>query len=151
MFKKSNSFNGKSRKKRSMKQNRRKVRKHKALRDSENMNKLRRCISNTEPSQIIDIDNLNLEALANLTDYQLKYLKMMHKNGHMTTQAVTCIQEYVKNFPAEIMDDLIQVSDDDDNQDPEDCNDRSDVDSDIERDINDADNNDIDVGNDTHK
>ena len=93
MFKKSNSFNGKSKKKRSMKQNRRKARKRKALRDSENMNKLRRCISNTEPSQIIDIDNFNLEALANLTDYQLKYLKMMHKNGHLTTQAVTCIQE----------------------------------------------------------
>ena len=54
-------------------------------------------------------------------------------DGHLTTQAVTCIQEYVKNFPAEIMDDLIQVSDDDDNQDPEDCDDRSDVDSDIER------------------
>ena len=41
---------------------------------------------------------------------------MMHKNGHLTTQAVTCIKEYVKNFPAEVMDDLILVSDDDDNR-----------------------------------
>ena len=105
------------------------------------------------PNPTIDSDNFNLEALANLTDYQLKYLKMLYKNGHLTTEAVTCIQEYVKNFPAE-MEDLIQVSDDDDNQNPEDCNDSSDVDGDIEREyiyINDADNNDIDVGNDTPK
>ncbi len=59
MFKESSSFNRKSKTKRSEKQNRRKARKRKAIRNSENMTKVRRCISDTVASQIIDVNDLN--------------------------------------------------------------------------------------------
>ena len=44
------------------------------------------------------MDNLMLEALANLSHSQIKYLRMIIVKGMLSTESVSYIQEHVKNF-----------------------------------------------------
>jgi len=56
-------------------------------------------ISNAPLSQeVIEKDNLKLEALSNFSCSQLKYLRMIIVKGMLSTKSVSHIQEHVKDF-----------------------------------------------------
>lgn len=78
MFRQSQPSNRKN-KKRSEKQNRRKAKKRKAMRESENVEKVRQLISNTATLEVIDSHNLNVEAQASVSACQIKYLKIIYQ------------------------------------------------------------------------
>ena len=63
------------------------------------MEKVWQFISDALPSQVIEKDNLKFEALSNLSHSQVKYLQMIDEKGLLSSESVSCIQEYMKNFP----------------------------------------------------
>ena len=50
-------------------------------------------------SEVIQIQNVKLEALSTLSLWQVKYLQRMYEDRQLSTEAVNLISEYVDNFP----------------------------------------------------
>ena len=86
-------------KKHSQKENRRKAKRWKVSRKAANIQKVREFISNASASEVIQIQNLKLEALSTLSLCQVKYLQLMYEDRQLSTEAVNLISEYVDNFP----------------------------------------------------
>ena len=160
MFKLYKLRNAKS-KKRSKKENRRKSKKRKVSRNAINMQKVREFISNASSSvEVIQSENLNLEALAMISLSQVKYVHLMFEDGQLSDDSVQLISEYVKNFPSKENHhsdpDSDGVDDDNDDEDDDDSDDDGDDDSDDEVDddsddeVDDDSNSDVDNGNKTN-
>ena len=63
------------------------------------MEKVKQYISNAPLSQeVIEKDNLKLEALSNLSHSQVKYLRRIIEKAMLSTESVSYIQANVKNF-----------------------------------------------------
>ena len=86
-------------KKSSQKENRRKAKRRKVSRKAANIQKVREFISNASASEVIQIQNLKLEALSTLSLCHVKYLQLMYEDRQLSTKAVNLISEYVDNFP----------------------------------------------------
>ena len=129
-------------KKRSQKENRRKAKRRKVTRKAANIQKVREFISNASASEVIQIQNLKLEALSTLSLCQVKYLQLMYEDRQVFTEAVNFISEYVDNFPKKENTNLEpdNAHDDDSNNDDDKDNDDSDDDADND-DNGDDDNN----------
>ena len=129
-------------KKRSQKENRRKAKRRKVSRKAANIQKVREFISNASASEVIQIQNLKLEALSTLSLCQVKYLQIMYEDRQLSTEAVNLISEYVDNFPRKENTNLEpdNAHDDDSNNDDDKDNDDSDDDADND-DNGDDDNN----------
>ena len=99
MFKGTLLFKNKSRK-RSKKQNKRKNKKRKEQRENENIKKIIQIIS---PDSRFDqvVDDVNIEALTNLSPNQVEWLTRMAEKDLLTTRAISEIKEYVKGFMQE--------------------------------------------------
>ena len=82
-------------KKRSQKENRRKAKRRKVSRKAANIQKVREFISNASASEVIQIQNLKLEALSTLSLCQVKYLQLMYEDRQLSTEAVNLISEYL--------------------------------------------------------
>ena len=124
-------------KKRSQKKNRRKAKRRKVSRKAANIQKVREFISNASASEVIQIQNLKLEALSTLSLCQVKYLQLMYEDRQLSTEAVNLICEYVDNFPRKENtnlepDNAHDIDDDADNDDngDDDINGNGDDDSD---------------------
>ena len=63
------------------------------------MKKVHLYISDTAPPQVIDSHDPHYEALRSLSTCQIKYLEKIHQKGLLSSEAVSCIQKYVKIFP----------------------------------------------------
>ena len=115
-------------KKRSQKENRRKAKRRKVTRKAANIQKVREFISNASASEVIQIQNLKLEALSTLSLCQVKYLQLMYEDRQVFTEAVNFISEYVDNFPKKENTNLEpdNAHDDDSNNDDDKDNDDSD-------------------------
>ena len=87
--------------KRSQKQNKRKNKKRKEHRESKNFKLLHQLLSADLNSDVIDIDNVNVESLARLSVRQVRWLTKMAKNGHLTERAFTTAQDYLDGFMVE--------------------------------------------------
>ena len=87
--------------KRSQKQNKRKNKKRKEHRESKNFKLLHQLLSADLNSDVIDIDNVNVESLARLSVRQVRWLTKMAKNGHLTERAITTAQDYLDGFMEE--------------------------------------------------
>ena len=129
-------------KKHSQKENRRKAKRRKVTRKAANIQKVREFISNASASEVIQIQNLKLEALSTLSLCQVKYLQLMYEDRQVFTEAVNFISEYVDNFPKKENTNLEpdNAHDDDSNNDDDKDNDDSDDDADND-DNGDDDNN----------
>jgi len=88
-------------KKRSQKENRRKAKRRKVSRKAANIQNVREFISNASASEVIQIQNLKLEALSTLSLCQVKYLQLiyLYEDRQLSTEAVNLISEHVDNFP----------------------------------------------------
>ena len=73
--------------KRSQKQTKRKSKKRKQHGGSKNFKLLHQLLSADLNSDVIDIDNVNVESLARLSVRQVRWLTKMAKNGHLTERA----------------------------------------------------------------
>ena len=62
--------------------------------------------------QVIESQNLRLEAFATLLLSQVKYLQMLYEDRQLSDESVQLINEYVKDFPGN--NHLEQDNDDDD-------------------------------------
>ena len=126
----------------SQKENRRKAKRRKVSRKAANIQKVREFISNASASEVIQIQNLKLEALSTLSLCQVKYLQLMYEDRQLSTEAVNLISEYVDNFPRKENTNLEpdNAHDDDSNNDDDKDNDDSDDDADND-DNGDDDNN----------
>ena len=115
-------------KKRSQKENRRKAKRRKVSRKAANIQRVREFISNASASEVIQIQNLKLEALSTLSLCQVKYLQLMHEDWQLSTEAVNLISEYVDNFPRKENTNLEpdNAHDDDSNNDDDDDDDDDD-------------------------
>ena len=73
-------------KKRSQKENRRKAKRWKVSRKAANIQKVREFILNASASEVIQIQNLKLEALSTLSlCHQVKYLQLMYEDRQLST------------------------------------------------------------------
>ena len=83
---------------------------------------MREFISITLAYEVIQIQNLKLEALSTLSLYQVKYLQLMYEDRQLSTEAVNLISEYVDNFPRKENTNLEpdNAHDDDSNNDDDD-------------------------------
>ena len=131
-------------KKRSQKENRRKAKRWKVSRKAANIQKVREFISNASASEVIQIQNLKLEALSTLSLCQVKYQQLMSEDRQLSTEAVNLISEYVDNFPRKENTNLApdNTLDDDSNNDDDDDKDDDDIDDDADNDDNGDDGND---------
>ena len=127
-------------KKRSQKENRRKAKRWKVSRKAANIQKVREFISNASASEVIQIQNLKLEALSTLSLCLVKYLQLMYEDRQLSTEAVNLISEYVDNFPRKENTNL-----EPDNAYDDDCNngdeDNDNIDDDADNDDNGDDDN----------
>ena len=138
-------------KKRSQKENRRKAKRWKVSRKAANIQKVREFISNASASEVIQIQNLKLEALSTLSLCQVKYLQLMYEDWQLSTEAVNLISEYVDNFPRKqntnlepdnaYDDDSNNDDDNDDDDNDDDDKDNDDIDDDADNDDNGDDHN----------
>ena len=134
-------------KKRSQKENRRKAKRRKVSRKAANIQKVREFISNASASEVIQIQNLKLEALSTLSLCQVKYLQLMYEDRQLSTEAVNLISEYVDNFPRNENTNLEpdnaydDDSNNDDDDDDDDDKDNDDIDDDADNDDNGDDDN----------
>ena len=137
-------------KKRSQKENQRKAKRRKVSRKAANIQKVREFISNASASEVIQIQNLKLEALSTLSLCQVKYLQLMYEDKKSSPEAVNLITEYVDNFPRKentnlepdnAHDDDSNNDDDDDDNDDDDDKDNNDIDNDADNDDNGDDDN----------
>ena len=130
-------------KKRSQKENRRKANRWKVSRKAANIQKVREFISNASASEVIQIQNLKLEALSTLSLCQVKYLQIMYEDRQPSTEAVNLISEYVDNFPRNENTNLEpgNAHDDDSDNDDDDDKDNNDIDDDADNDDNGDDDN----------
>ena len=145
MFQNAPHVNAKT-KKHSQKENWRKAKRWKVSRKAANIQKLREFISNASASEVIQIQNLKLEALSTLSLCQVKYLQLMYEDRQLSTEAVNLISEYVDNFPRKENTNLEpdNAYDDDsnnDNDDDDDDKDNDDIDDDTDNDDNGDDDN----------
>ena len=87
-----------------------------------NVQKVQDFISNASASEVIQIQNLKLEALSTLSLCQVKYLQLMYEDRQLSTEAVNLISEYVDNFPRKENTNLEpdNAHDDDSNNDDDD-------------------------------
>ena len=133
-------------KKRSQKENRRKAKRWKVSRKAANIQKVREFISNASASEVIQIQNLKLEAPSTLSLCQVKYLQIMYEDRQPSTEAVNLISEYVDNFPRNENTNLEQDNayDDDSNNDNDDDDDDDKDNDDIDDDADNDDNGDDD-------
>ena len=130
-------------KKRSPKENRRKAKRRKVSRKAANIQKVREFISNASASEVIEIQNLKLDALSTLSLCQVKYQQLMSEDSQLSTEAVDLISEYADNFPRKENTNLEpdNALDDDSNNDDDDDKDNSDMDDDADNDDNGDDDN----------
>ena len=109
--------------------------------------KVREFISNASASEVIQIQNLKLEAPSTLSLCQVKYLQILYEDRQPSTEAVDLISEYVDNFPRNQNTNLEQddAYDDDsnnnDDDDDDDDKDNDDIDDDADNDDNGDDDN----------
>ena len=87
--------------KRSQKQNKRKSKKRKQHGGSKNFKLLHQLLSADLNSDVIDIDNVNVESLARLSVRQVRWLTKMVKNGHLIERTITTAQDYLEGFMEE--------------------------------------------------
>ena len=110
-----------------------------------NIQKVREFISNASASEVIQIQNLKLEALSTLSLCQVKYQQLMSEDRQLSTEAVNLISEYVDNFPRKENTNLEpdNAHDDDSNNDDDDDDDKdnNDIDDDAGNDDNGGDEN----------
>ena len=131
------------------KSNRRKAKKRKVSRKAISKQKVRAFISNASSSEIIQSQNLNLEALATISLPQVKYLHLMYEDGQLSDESVHLISEYIENFPrkeshlSELDNDNVDDCDSEDDVDDDDVVDNNDGDSGDNDDVDDN-NNDVD-------
>ena len=87
-----------------------------------NVQKVQEFISNASASEVIQIQNLKLEALSTLSLCQVKYQQLMCEDRQLSTEAVNLISEYVDNFPRKENTNLEpdNAHDDDSNNDDDD-------------------------------
>ena len=131
-------------KKRSQKENQRKAKRRKVSRKAANIQKVREFISNASASEVIQIQNLKLEALSTLSLCQVKYQQLMSEDRQLSTEAVNLISEYVDNFPRKENTNLEpddahdddSNNDDDDDDDDDDDKDNDDIGDDADNDDN---------------
>ena len=69
--------------------------------ESKNFKLLHQLLSADLNSDVIDIDNVNVESLARLSVRQVRWLTKMAKNGHLTERAFTTAQDYLDGFMEE--------------------------------------------------
>ena len=69
--------------------------------ESKNFKLLHQLLSADLNSDVIDIDNVNVESLARLSVRQVRWLTKMAKNGHLTERAFTTAQDYLDGFMVE--------------------------------------------------
>ena len=136
-------------KKPSQKEIRRKAKRRKVSRKAANIQKVREFISNASASEVIQIQNLKLEALSTLSLCQVKHLQLMYEDRQLSTEAVNLISEYVDNFPRKentnLEPDNAHYDDsNDDDDDDDDDKDNNDLDDDADNDDNGDDDNDDD-------
>ena len=116
-----------------------------------NIQKVREFISNASASEVIQIQNLKLEALSTLSLCQVKYQQLMSEDRQLSTEAVNLISEYVDNFPWKqntnlepdnaYDDDSNNDDDNDDDDNDDDDKDNDDIDDDADNDDNGDDHN----------
>ena len=128
-------------KKRSQKENRRKAKRRKVSRKAANIQKVREFISNASASEVIQIQNLKLEALSTLSLCQVKYLQLMYEDRQLSTESVNLISEYVDNFPRKQNTNLEPDNAYDDDSNNDDDKDNDDIDDDADNDDNGGDDN----------
>ena len=78
----------------------------KQQRESKNFKLLHQLLSADLNSDVIDIDNVNVESLARLSVRQVRWLTKMAKNGHLTERAITTAQDYLDGFMEESKEEL---------------------------------------------
>ena len=74
--------------------------------ESKNFKLLHQLLSADLNSDVIDIDNVNVESLARLSVRQVRWLTKMAKNGHLTERAITTAQDYLEGFMEESKEEL---------------------------------------------